>query len=71
MRHLLNKKDAPIMVNESHSSIPQMQDNQKEYIDRNIKRTDRARTFQHINGKLTKLILHTVDNKILQNLPIM
>ena len=31
---------------------------------------DISRQFQHITGQSVKQILHAVDNKILQNLPI-
>ena len=70
-RHLLKNKDAHIMVNNSQSPIQQVQDKKKGYTARDIKRADRARKFQHITGQLIKQILHSVDNKILQNLPIL
>ena len=71
MMQPLKNKDRHIMVNNYHSPIPQVQDKKERYTDRNIKRADRARRFQYINGHLIKRILHAVDNKILQNLPIM
>ena len=70
MRHLLNNKDMHIMVNDSHSPIPQMQDKKEKYTAHNIKRADRARQFQHITGQTIKRILHAVNNNILKNLPI-
>ena len=71
MRHLLKNKDAHILVNDSHSPIPQVQDKKERYTARDIKRADCARLFQHITGQPIKLILHTVDNNIPQNLPIL
>ena len=71
MRHLLKNKDAHILVNDSHSSIPQVQDKKERYTTRNIKWADRARLFQHITGRPIKRILNAVDNNILQNLPIL
>ena len=38
MRHILKNKDAHIMVNDSHSPIPQVKDKKKGYTARNIKR---------------------------------
>ena len=55
------------MVNDSHPPIPQVQEKKEKYTSRDIKRTDRARRFQHITGHLIKQILHAVDNNILQN----
>ena len=71
MRHLLNNKDAHILVNDSRSPIPQVQDKKEIYTARNIKRADRARRFQHITGQPINRILHAVDNKVLQNFPIL
>ena len=71
MRNLLKNKDAHIMVNNSHSPIPQVQYNKVIYTAHDIKRADRARQFQHITGQPINRILHEVDNNILQNLPIM
>ena len=71
MGHLLKNKDAHIMVNDSHSPIPQVQYKNKRYTNRNIKRADRVRQFQHITGRLIKQILRAVNNNILQNLPIL
>ena len=71
MRHLLKKKDAHIMANDSNSQIPQVKDKNKGYTNRNIKQADRARQFQNITGQSIKQILHAVNNKILQNLPIL
>ena len=59
------------MVNDSHSPIPQVQDKKKRYTARYIKRADRARRFQNITGQSINGILHSVYNKILQNLPIL
>ena len=71
MRHLLNNKDAHIMVNDLHSPIPQVQDKKKIYTAHNIRRAYSARQFQHITVQPMKRILHAVDNKILKNMPIM
>ena len=71
MRHLLKNKDTHILVNDSHSSIPQVKDKKERYTARDIKRADRARRFQHITGHPIKRILHEFDNNILQNLPIL
>ena len=71
MRHLLNNKNAHILVNDSHSPIPQVQDKKGRYTARNIKRADCVRRFQHITGQPIKWILHAVDNNILQNLRIL
>ena len=71
MRHLLKNKYAQIMVNNSRSLIPQVKDNNEGYTCCDIKRADRARRFQNITGKLIKLILHSVNNNILHNLPIL
>ena len=48
-----------------------MQDKKKRSTTRDIKRADRARRFQHITGQPIKRILHSVDNNIPQNLPIL
>ena len=71
MRHLLKNKDAHILVNDLHPPIPQVHDKKERYTARDIKRADRARRFQHITGQRIKIILHAVDNNILQNLPIL
>ena len=71
MRHLHKKKDAHILVNDSHSPIPQVQEKKDRYTAWDIRRADCARRFQHINGKPIKRILHAVNNNILQNLPIL
>ena len=71
MRHLIKNKDAHIMVNDSHSPIPHVQDKKERYTARNIKRADCARQFQNITGRPINQILHAVDNNILQNLPIL
>ena len=70
-RYLLKKKDANIVVNDKHSPIPQIQDKKKGYTALDIKMADSARRLQHITGQPIKLILHAVDNNILQNLPIL
>ena len=49
---------------------PQVEGNKKQYTDRDVKRDDCARQFQHINGQPINRILHAVDNNILQNIPI-
>ena len=54
MRHPLNKKDAHIMVNNSHYPIPQVQGEKKGYTAHNIKRADRKKGFQHITGQPIK-----------------
>ena len=71
MSHLLKNKGTHIMVNDSHSPIPQVQDKKKGYTARNIKRADHARQFQRITGQTINQILHAVDNNIMQNLPIL
>ena len=71
MRHLLKNKDAHILVNNSHSLIPQVKDKKERYTACDIKRSGRARQFQNITGQPIKRILHAVDNRILQNLPIL
>ena len=71
MRNLLKNKDAHILVNDSHSPIPQVQDKKERYTACYIKHADCARRFQHITGQPMKQILHSVDNNILQNLPIL
>ena len=43
MRHLQKKTDEHILVNDSHSPIPQVQDKKERYTARNIKRADCAR----------------------------
>ena len=65
MRNLLKNKDAHILVNDSNSPIPQVQDKKERYTARDIKCADRARQFQHITGQPIKLILHAVDNNTL------
>ena len=71
MRHLLNNKDANIVVNESHCPIPQVQDKKKRYTSRDVKLADHERQFQNINRQPIKRILHAVNNNILKNLPIL
>ena len=72
MRHLLKKKNnAHIMVNNSRSPIPKMEEKKKHYTTQDVKRADCARQFQHITGQPVTWILHAVDNKILHNLPIL
>ena len=70
MHHLKNQ-DAHILVKDSHYQMPQVQDKNERYTTCNIKRSGRARQFEHITGQPIKQILHAVDNNILQNLPIM
>ena len=71
MRHLLKNKDTHIMMNDSHYPIPQVKYKKKGYTNRDIKRADRARQFHHITGHMIKWILNSVDNNILENLPIL
>ena len=71
MSNLPKNKDTNIMVNDLHSQIPQVQDKEKGYTARDIKRADRASQFQHITGQTIKKILHVFDNNILKNLPIL
>ena len=59
------------MVNDYHPPITKVQKKKERYTARDIKRADRARRFQNITGHPIKQILHAVDNKILQNLPIL
>ena len=56
------------MVKNSHSPIPQLGGNKKQYTPPDVKRADRARQFNHITGQSVNQILHAVDNNILQNL---
>ena len=51
MRHLIKNKESHILVNDSHSPIPQVKDNKEIYTTRDIKRADRARRFQNITGQ--------------------
>ena len=64
-RHLLNNKYAHIMVNESNSTITQVNEKKEGYTNRNIKRDYGARRFQHITVQLIKRILHAFNNNIL------
>ena len=59
------------MVNNSHSPIPQVEENKKQYTALVIKRDDIARQFHNITGQPMQLILLSVDNNILQHLPIL
>ena len=59
------------MVNDLHYPIPQVQAKRERCTVRNIKRADHIRRFQHITGQPIKRILHAVDNKTPQNLPIL
>ena len=65
MRHLPKKKYTHIMVNNSHSPIPQVDYNKKIYTACDIKRADCARRLQNITGQPIKQTLHSVDNKIM------
>ena len=58
------------MMKNSHPTIPQVHDKKKIYTACDIKRADHARLFHNITVQQIKQILHAVDNKILQNLPI-
>ena len=60
-----------IMVKNSRSTIPQVDENKKQYTKYNVKRDYLSRKFQHITGQTIKKILHVVDNNILQKLPIL
>ena len=71
MSHPLKKKDAHIMVNDSHSSIPQVKEKKKGYTDRDIKRANSVRRFQNITCQPLNRILHAVYNTILHNLTIL
>ena len=70
MQTIKNKKNAHIIVNNSYSLIPKVEENKKHYNTCNKKRDDRARPFHHITGQPVKQILNVVDNNMLQNLPI-
>ena len=59
------------MVNDSRSTIPQVDKNKKQYTACDVNRADCARIFQNITGQPVKRILHTVENTILQNFPIL
>ena len=71
MRYLLKNNNTHLMVNDSHSPILQVHGKNKRYTTLDIKLDDRARQFQNITDHPIKRIIHSVDNKILQNLPIM
>ena len=71
MTHLLENKDAHIMVNDSHYPIPKVQDKKERYTTRDIKQADCVRQFQRITAQPIKRILHAIDNNILKNLPIL
>ena len=71
MSHLLNNKYVHIVVNNSLSPIKQVKYKNKGYTTFDIKRSDRARRLQRITVQLMQWILHEVNNKILQNLPIL
>ena len=68
-RHLLKNKNAHIMVNDSRSPIPQVQEKKKWYTARDVKRYDHVRRLHHTTGQLINRILNAVDNNMLQNLP--
>ena len=59
------------MVKNSLSTTPQVEENKKHYTDHNVKRYDNEIQFQNITSQPVKKILHTVDNNILHNLPIL
>ena len=71
MRHLLKNNNAHIMVNDPRPHIPKVGGNKKEYTDRDVKKADCPRWFQHITSQLIKRILHTVDNNIMQKYPML
>ena len=59
------------MVNDSRLPTLQVYEKKKQYIARYVKKDDRPRKFQHINGQPVKKILHALDNNILQNIAIL
>ena len=59
------------MVNDSRSLITQVEENNKQYANRNVKRSDSERKLHQITGQPVKRILHEVDNSIRHNLPIL
>ena len=59
------------MVKNSLSTTPQVEENKKHYTDHNVKRYDNEIQFQNITSQPVKKILHTVDNNIIHNLPIL
>ena len=59
------------MVNDSRSSVPQVEEKKKHYTSRYVKRADCARQFHHITVQPVNQILHVVDSNILHNLPIL
>ena len=59
------------MVNDSHSPIPQAEENKNQYIACDVNRADRAILFQHITGQPVKQILHEVENNILHSFQIL
>ena len=58
------------MVNDFHSPITKVEEKNKQYTGRNVKRDDRSRWFHKITDQPVNQILHAVDKNILQNLPI-
>ena len=65
IRHILkNKNNVHIMVNDSWSPIPQVQEKKKQDTTHDVNRTDGAWLFKKIPGQTVKKILHVVDNSI-------
>ena len=71
MRHLLKNNNMHIVINDSCSTIPHMEEKNKQYTSQNVKIAYWKRWSHHITGKPIRLILHTNDNNILQNLLIL
>ena len=69
MRHLIKNKNTQITVNESQFPIPQMEEKKKRYSAHDVNRAYCARKFRHTTVKPIKIILHAVEDNILQNLP--
>ena len=58
------------MINDSCSPIPQVEKKKKQYAYHDVKRDDRASWLEHITVQSINQILHSDDNKILNNLQI-
>ena len=59
------------MVNDSRSPIPHVEEKKKLYTAWDVKKSNHAIQFQHINNQPINRILNEVDNNILKNLPIL
>ena len=57
-------------MNDSQSTIQQVEEKKKQYTARDVKRADRARRFKHTTDQTAKWILRAVEKNIIQNFPI-